>query len=83
MEKPIMKDGIPTCPACNSQEFVVTCKELVSYKLDASKKGEGWGDKESLENLHPNPYEGIICEGCDIDLEVTSEVQEFFFAIGG
>ena len=82
MLKPIMKDGIPTCP-CGCQSFSVGCQELVYYELDMSQKGEGWGESEPVENVGKHPYVGMVCQECDEDVEVTPEVEQFLFSIGG
>lgn len=69
------KDGIPTCP-CGSQQFAVTFREFVSYELDASQGSEGWGSRDLIES-NGDPIDGIICRGCDEDIEVTPELEAF------
>jgi len=75
MLKPTFKDGIPTCP-CGSQEFNIGFKEIMYHQLDASKGSEGWGISEPVE-LARDPIEGIVCLGCDEDIEVTPEMEQF------
>jgi len=75
MLKPVLKDGIPTCP-CGSQEFNVGFKEIIYHQLDASKGSEGWGSTEPVE-LQRDPIEGVVCLGCDEDVEVTPEMEAY------
>jgi len=74
-------EGIPTCE-CGSQEFSVTFRELVSRELDASLGNEGWGEANFLGG-GADPIEGVLCRGCDADIEVTPELERFIREIGG
>jgi len=75
MKQVTFKDGIPTCK-CGSQEFSISFRELISHELDASQRRDGWGDTEPLEGS-PDPIVGILCRGCDADIEVTPELEKF------
>jgi len=75
MVKVEFRNGIPTC-SCGSHEFAVIFKELISYELDASQGKEGWGSSEPIE-FDRDPIDGIICRGCDEDVEVSPDLCKF------
>ena len=83
MLQPVLKEGILTCANCDSHQFWVEFKEIVSHRLNTAEGKEGWGETELIESDGPDLILAVVCYECDNDIEITQEVVDYIRRLGG